>query len=507
MSETKQTPEKWKTEVSREARKERLAAMKSKDGGKKPIRMNNPVVRLVVVIVLVVALITTGAWYAVRTGVPTRLLTAATIGDVKIKGTEVNFYYHSLCNQYQIDPTTEEGKAMLNDESGMEGFETLADYIKDSAVQEAQNVVMLSSKAKESGLTLSDDDRKIISDYFSEAELQATTQGDTLDGLLSQVFGKGMNKAELEKILERILLANQFSQKTVDDMTFTAEELNAHYEANKDDYDVAQYRQFFMAAEYADDATDEEKAEAMKTAKEKAEKMMAEVTDDETFKAAAIAYAPEDSKETYETGDPTLFKNVNKDTVSTDEASEWVFDDVRKTGDKLVTEAYTGYYVLMFQSKSRPDYHQVSIRHILVDADREKGTAEEIAEAKGKADQLLADYLAGEQTPEAFGKLATEHSSDPGSIDTGGLYEFVSPGDMVEEFDAWCFAPERKPGDTGIVQTDFGFHVMYFEKSNGVDWEIKVSDTLKNDRYNTFVTEETAKYPYSLSKLGMLFVG
>ena len=33
---------------------------------------------------------------------------------------------------------------------------------------------------------------------------------------------------------------------------------------------------------------------------------------------------------------------------------------------------------------------------------------------------------------------------------------------MVESFNDWCFDSSRKPGDTGIVETTYGFHVMYF---------------------------------------------
>ena len=33
---------------------------------------------------------------------------------------------------------------------------------------------------------------------------------------------------------------------------------------------------------------------------------------------------------------------------------------------------------------------------------------------------------------------------------------------MVEPFDAWCFDANRQVGDTGLVETDYGFHVMFF---------------------------------------------
>ena len=33
---------------------------------------------------------------------------------------------------------------------------------------------------------------------------------------------------------------------------------------------------------------------------------------------------------------------------------------------------------------------------------------------------------------------------------------------MVETFNDWCFDPSRQVGDTGIVKTNYGYHVMYF---------------------------------------------
>ena len=33
---------------------------------------------------------------------------------------------------------------------------------------------------------------------------------------------------------------------------------------------------------------------------------------------------------------------------------------------------------------------------------------------------------------------------------------------MVTEFNDWCFDASRTAGDTGIVETTYGYHVMYF---------------------------------------------
>ena len=61
-----------------------------------------------------------------------------------------------------------------------------------------------------------------------------------------------------------------------------------------------------------------------------------------------------------------------------------------------------------------------------------------------------------------FSRVAYENSQDPGSNTNGGLYEDVYPGQMVAAFNDWCFDASRKSGDTGIVETNYGYHVIYF---------------------------------------------
>jgi foldase protein PrsA len=43
---------------------------------------------------------------------------------------------------------------------------------------------------------------------------------------------------------------------------------------------------------------------------------------------------------------------------------------------------------------------------------------------------------------------------------------------LVAEFPDWAFAKDRKVGDAGVVQTDYGFHVIKLEKRTGFD-EVK----------------------------------
>ena len=102
----------------------------------------------------------------------------------------------------------------------------------------------------------------------------------------------------------------------------------------------------------------------------------------------------------------------------------------------------------------------IDVRHILLVP--QVDTEESKAVCLKRAEELLQQWKDGEATEESFAKLASEHTEDSGSKNTGGLYEFVYQGDMTEAFDAWCFDASRKPGDTGIVETNYGYHIMYF---------------------------------------------
>lgn len=105
----------------------------------------------------------------------------------------------------------------------------------------------------------------------------------------------------------------------------------------------------------------------------------------------------------------------------------------------------------------REMYSRVDVRHILIQS-LEIG----IDAAREAAEEILAEWRDGLATESSFADLATLRTEDPGSAHTGGLYTDVFPGDMVPEFDAWIFAPHRSFGDTDIVDTMWGSHVMFF---------------------------------------------
>ena len=115
-----------------------------------------------------------------------------------------------------------------------------------------------------------------------------------------------------------------------------------------------------------------------------------------------------------------------------------------------------------------------------------------MAAAKAAAEEILASWKSGEATEESFAALANEKSAD-GDGTTGGLYENVYPGQMVVNFNDWCFDSARKPGDTGIVETEYGCHVMYFVGDSDMTYrDYQIENQLRNADVNSWYTETVA---------------
>jgi len=144
-----------------------------------------------------------------------------------------------------------------------------------------------------------------------------------------------------------------------------------------------------------------------------------------------------------------------------------------------------------------------SVRHILISpeggtTDEETGettyTDEEWAACLTKAQQLLDSWKAGEATEESFAKLASIHSSDVGSVYAGGLYKNITKGYMVEEFDAWIYDEGRKVGDTAIIKTSYGWHIMYYSGEGLEAWQAAVFETLQDEEYDADIATIQAMY-------------
>ena len=142
----------------------------------------------------------------------------------------------------------------------------------------------------------------------------------------------------------------------------------------------------------------------------------------------------------------------------------------------------------------------IDVRHILVMPEggttAEDGTTtyseEEWEAARVEAQTILDNWLAGEATEETFADLANVNSDDSDGTD-GGLYTYVAEGDMVTEFNDWCFDESRQVGDYGLVKTVYGYHVMYFSGSHPI-WYVTAQADLETEIANGIVPAAQEKY-------------
>ncbi|MDB3901350.1 peptidylprolyl isomerase [Flavobacteriaceae bacterium] len=118
-------------------------------------------------------------------------------------------------------------------------------------------------------------------------------------------------------------------------------------------------------------------------------------------------------------------------------------------------------------------------------------------DAKKEANSILRQIR---KSPESFTELAFEFSDGP-SKSRGGDLGFVQDGNMVKPFNDFIFS--KRVGSTGVVETDFGFHVIKVVAKD--DLVLLASITEKNvpsDETSDQAFNSATKLEMNLSKDG-----
>ncbi len=527
---------KTNAEIYREQRKARLAkAAKKKKSGKSDKIIRILVKTLCIVLVIGIVLFGAGKMLTDVFCVPQKLLTAATYGDEKLTVAEYNYYYMGLysqavnmASQYDsaygsgagasyYDTTKAASEQEYPGDDAPEGVETWADYFEVMAPERGFLIKALyneanSDEAIKAGFKITEEKQAEIDKQIKEAMDTITEQAKKADyavnNYIAKVCGEGLTAESYEDLIRKDTIAQEYLtwyQENAE-ATITEDEVAEYYNKNRADIDIVSFRYFTVS--YAE-ATSEESTDPVYTkaqAKARADQFAAKVTDEATFIAAAKEFAPPSYKENYASNSATLvenFKKVNLDTISED-MGKWTFDTSRKIGEKAIFDAaeQEAYYVVYITSPAHKDTLTASadVRHLLVQADTTKQNSEgesvkltdkeieaNFAKAKVEADALLKQWKDSGATEEKFIELVKAETDDTASAENGGLYEGInSESSYVPEFLDWSLASHKK-GDTGIVKTDYGYHIMYFVGASGEQkWQSDIRSTIASDDYNTY---------------------
>jgi hypothetical protein len=158
----------------------------------------------------------------------------------------------------------------------------------------------------------------------------------------------------------------------------------------------------------------------------------------------------------------------------------------------------------------------VDVRHVLIQP--EGGTKSEDGKtttysdaeweaARVKAQSLLDAWLQDDGTEDGFAAMAKANSAD-GNAEQGGLYEDITKDtNFVPEFLNWCMDESRKAGDSGLVKTTYGYHIMYFSASEPI-WYANAESAFRADVMNKRVEDFGKNYELKtdLDKVMLCFV-
>ena len=442
--------------------------------------------------------------------------TAVKVGDTKYSAAQTDFYYKAqylnFMNQYGsyasmfgLDST----QSLKDQECTMlEDGGSWYDYFMDQAKEYMKQVTAYAKYAEENGLELDEDDIKLIDDQMTSFETEATSQGfSNVDKYLEATYGKGCKAKVVREELERTAMASKAIESVQDSYDYSSEDLAKYYEENKDEYDNFSYSYYLVSAEQeptgeTEDMSSSDEVEAqvetavteetMEVAKNEADQIAAAVSGADGLTAAVRSV----------TGDSTL-EAVSQSAIQGSslpaDYADWLKDASRKAGDTTVVEsADTGYYVVVYGSRDNNSYHMASVRHILIQAQADENgeyTEEALATAKASLEKIYQEWQSGEKTEDSFAALAQQYSEDSGSASNGGLYDSVYKGEMVEEFDAWCFDPSRKAGDTGIVKGESsgyaGYHLIYYVGQGDLYSNYLAEQALVQDNLQKWQDEQT----------------
>ena len=180
------------------------------------------------------------------------------------------------------------------------------------------------------------------------------------------------------------------------------------------------------------------------------------------------------------------YVNANSDNQFVD---VWAFkkDLPQSVADSLYTmekgDVYGPYKVdnsynltRIIETKLLPD--SIQSKHILIRYEGSLRAASDMKRSKEDAKKLADSILSVVRRDNSkFELMAAQFSEDPSNKDNGGDLGYNPPGRMVPAFDA--FTVDNKPGSVGVVETDFGFHVISVTDQKNLQKAMKVATLTK----------------------------
>ena len=440
--------------------------------------------------VLVMALIAGGAAYAVKLGKNNgyfiRNKIAAQSDSFKVDNAMMAYFVNQTYQSFISNNSSNlsnyglDTSKPLKEQSNSDGV-IWYDYFMQEAEDSIKQMLILSEAANKEGVTITDEELATI-----DTQMESITPSD---------YGQGVQISDIKNCQKLYMLAYKYSNQIIDNLKYTDIELENYYDLNKANFTTYDYRRYTFSY-----STDDEQALTQVDAKTHADKLVACKSDSaytvwlRNYMKASGNYS--DNAAIQEALDGTLTENAAY--TADDPLSEWAYTEGRQVGDTYLLDdtQNSGYTVyIMVAVPDRDISNTVDARHILLTFEKNGSDADTLKAAQAVYDE----WKSGDQTEDSFAALAETKSEDPGSASQGGLYEGIYVGQTVDTFNDWCFDSSRKTGDTAIVATTYGYHIMYFVGINGEKWKSDVKDAIQKADYDKAYAEYETKYVVTIN--------
>ncbi|MBL3823144.1 MULTISPECIES: peptidylprolyl isomerase [Marinobacter] len=290
----------------------------------------------------------------------------------------------------------------------------------------------------------------------------AERNGMSLAQFENQLAAEGVTYNQAREQIRREMLTSRVQQRQVGNrVRVTDREVENYLESlEARGGNNAQYRLAYIFVS-VDDPSDDAEVDA---AREKAQRLRNEIASGRDFREVAVAES--DASNALEGGDmgwraegqlPSLVAPVVPE-LPVGEPSE-------------VLENNSGFHLVMVMDKRGGEQQQMiqqhRVRHILVRPSE--------ATTDNQAETMIRDLYQQLQNGASFSALAREYSDDPVSGSDGGNLGWVSPGQMVPEFEQAMLAADI--GELrGPFRSQFGWHILEVQERRQKDISGDVRD-------------------------------
>ena len=466
--------------------------------------------------IAVLFVVVTVALLLINSGIFKRNTTAVTVGDDTYTAADLSYYYMAAYNElysqtgsllsYMLD-TSKPFSSQAAWGSTEEDAQTWDEYFKERAVELMKFTTAANAAAKEEGFQLSAEDEQAIADSIQSMKDNAKSNGMSYKNYLSALYGNLMTTGIYEENLREYYTAISYEAAYSESLTYTADEVQAVYDADPDAYDKVSYQ--LVTINGAAPSTEDEEGNTVEPTEEESAEAW-----EEAKRTAQTILDAHDAGEDLETvaGDfdtATFSSSDGASSTSTTKYVEWCFEEGRQAGDSTILEDEDNskVYVVVFEDRYLDTENTAAVRHILINSTSVTGDEETEAtdeEIKAKAEEILAMW---DGTEEGFESLVSQYSQDSASVPTGGLIDGItSSSSYVQEFKDWALNSSRQTGDTGIVKSEYGYHIMYFVGNDQPVWYLNAENSLRSEAVTAWKEALVEPYEAVTDEKGMSYV-